>query len=240
MLGNRPRPVIEKLSALLVSGNRATGFLDVGTSPRGPSDLKIQSPRALKCYDLGGVGLGIVAALEKSSDGGHEILAKFAVCTSPRWNKSSPIPVSSGRNCHRCKGGFQDMEVDSLEDYTYVTCHGPNKSFTKVYYDGDECKRNDRKGFVAVKESPARLGKDISIYPTSDFLSSCNMCRKKLHGKDIYMYREKAFCSPECRSRQIMMDERKEQCRAEVARSADVSSSPYTREQIFSTGILAI
>lgn len=51
---------------------------------------------------------------------------------------------------------------------------------------------------------------------------------------------EKAFCSNECRSRQIVMDERKEQCRSEASRSADVSSSPYTRGQIFSTGILAI
>jgi len=52
---------------------------------------------------------------------------------------------------------------------------------------------------------------------------------------------EKAFCSPECRSRQIMMDERKEQqCRSEAPRSADVSSSSYTRGQIFLTGIVAI
>jgi hypothetical protein len=37
-----------------------------------------------------------------------------------------------------------------------------------------------------------------------------------------------------------MVDERKEQCRSEAPRSADVSSSPYTRGQIFLTGIEAI
>ncbi|KAJ0030858.1 hypothetical protein Pint_13539 [Pistacia integerrima] len=238
MLGNRPRPVIGKLSALLVSGNRAAGFLDMGSSPRGPLDLKIQSPRGLKCYDVGGVGLGIVAALEKcsssSSDGGREILAKFAVCSPTSFSKSSPIPVRSGRNCDRC-------EMESLEDYTYVTCHGPNKSFTKVYYDGDERKISSGDDRI-IKESPARVvAEETSVYPTSEFMSSCNLCRKKLHGKDIYMYRgEKAFCSTECRSRQIMMDERKEHCRSEVSRSADMSSSPYTRDHIFLTGILAI
>lgn len=233
MLGNRPRPVIGKLSALLVSGNRA-GLSDVGTSPRGPLDLKIQSPRCgLRCYDVGGVGLGIVAALEKSgTDCGHEILAKFAVCSNNK-SISPPVPVSSGKNCERC---FQDLEIESLEDYTYVTCHGPNnKSVTRVYYDGS---------VTTVKESSASFAEDdvsAAYYPTSDFLSSCHLCKKNLHGKDIYMYRgEKAFCSNECRSTQIMMDERKEQCRADAPRSADVASSPYTRDHIFSTGILAI
>lgn len=225
--------MIGKLSALLVSGNRA-GFSDVGTSPRGPLDLKIQSPRCgLRCYDVGGVGLGIVAALEKSStDCGHEILAKFAVCSNKK-SISPPVDVRSGKNCDGC---FQDLEIESLEDYTYVTCHGPdNKSVTRVYYDGS---------VTTVKESSARFVEDdvsAAYYPTSDFLSSCHLCKKKLHGKDIYMYRgEKAFCSNECRSTQIMMDERKEQCRADAPRTADVASSPYTRDHIFSTGILAI
>lgn len=229
--------MIGKLSALLVSGNRA-GFLDVGTSPRGPLDLKIQSPRGLKQYDTGGVGLGIVAALDH---GGCENLAKFTVCSSS-LNRSSPIPVTSGKTYdhQRCRGGREGglEEMDSLENYTYVTHAGPNKALTKVYYDGvDQTNTN----VFPTKKSPKKLVDDFSAYPTSAFLSSCHLCSKKLHGKDIYMYRgEKAFCSTECRSRQIMMDERKEQCRSDVSRSVDVSGSPYTRDQIFSTGILAI
>lgn len=159
MFANRPRPIIGKLSALLLSGNHAAGFSDMGSSPRGPLDLKIQSPRSLKCYDVGGVGLGIVAALEKCSSssssssscsvGGHEILAKFSVCSPSSFNKSSPIPVSSGGNCARSSG-------------------------------------DDR----IIKESPPRVVvEEISVYPTSYFMSSCNLCRKKLHGQDIYMYR---------------------------------------------------
>ncbi|KAJ8509711.1 hypothetical protein OPV22_000145 [Ensete ventricosum] len=43
----------------------------------------------------------------------------------------------------------------------------------------------------------------------STFLEHCCLCRGKLQqGKDIYMYRgDRAFCSEECRCRQIFMDE---------------------------------
>ncbi|KAL4613843.1 hypothetical protein ACB092_07G010400 [Castanea dentata] len=260
MLSKRPRPMIGKLSELLVAGNRA-GFSDMVTiSPRGPLELnKLQSPRGLKNYDLGGVGLGIVAALEKSREGcGREILAKYAVATT-NLNRSSPIPVDSSKRTSTCdryrnKGCDEELlQGDNCEEnYTYVTCHGKGKSITRVFYEEDDCgtsghqrnglQRCNKLGTVTVKESRPRYEDDFSAYPTSYFLSSCHLCRKKLHGKDIYMYRgEKAFCSTECRSRQIMMDERKEQqCRSEAPRSADVSSSSYTRGQIFSTGIVAI
>ncbi|XVF66196.1 hypothetical protein PTKIN_Ptkin10aG0016100 [Pterospermum kingtungense] len=46
-------------------------------------------------------------------------------------------------------------------------------------------------------------------YPVPSFLEQCFLCKQKLlPGKDIYMYRgDKAFCSVECRCRQIFMDE---------------------------------
>ncbi|XP_065848580.1 FCS-Like Zinc finger 14-like [Euphorbia lathyris] len=228
MISKRTHPMIGRLSELLVSGggvgaNHRTGFLDVTmTSPRSPLDYRIQSPRGLKTYDIGGVGLGIVAALEKSSN----FIPNFSISTTSSNymnNKSDPIPVL----------GAKETDSDSFEeDYTYVTNHGPENSFTKVYYDRGISQRTQQ---VSPALAPARPPA-ASLYPTSDFLSSCHLCLKKLHGKDIYMYRgEKAFCSNECRSRQIMNDERKEQCRSEVSRSGEVSTSP-----IFSTGILAI
>ncbi|GLT79369.1 hypothetical protein SLA2020_508600 [Shorea laevis] len=41
------------------------------------------------------------------------------------------------------------------------------------------------------------------------FLDHCFLCHQKLlPGKDIYMYKgDRAFCSEECRCRQILMDE---------------------------------
>uniref|UniRef100_A0A5B7BQA3 FLZ-type domain-containing protein n=1 Tax=Davidia involucrata TaxID=16924 RepID=A0A5B7BQA3_DAVIN len=246
MIGKKSRPVIGKLAGSLGTGNRA-GFMDVLKSPRSPLELKIQSPRGVTNYDLGGVGLGIVAALGKSGDG--EIQIRKAVC-SLNLNRSSPIPVNSVKNSTRFRGVVEDTDMDSMENYTFVTCHGPNKSYTRVYCDGVEYgsrSGHDRTGFDRSKNhvgvgvfdiSPARFGEDITGFPTSDFLSSCHLCRKKLDGKDIYMYRgEKAFCSTECRYRQIVMDERKEQRSSEASRS----NSPCTNNaQIFSTGILAI
>lgn len=234
MLGKRTRPMIGKITDLLVSGNRNPGYVDVATSPRSPLELKIQSPRGLRNYDLGGVGLAIVAALEKSSDSGCEILAKYGSGSGSVSNRSNPIPVSS---C-KIKNGAR---FEDLENYTYVTCRGPNnKNFTKVYCDGSDQysfdRRNKNRSVFSI--SPAE---DTPAFPTSDFLSSCHLCRKKLHGKDIYMYRgEKAFCSTECRQRQIVKDERKEKCKIEASRAVDVSKSSYTGDQIFTTGILAI
>ncbi|XP_062217444.1 FCS-Like Zinc finger 5-like isoform X2 [Phragmites australis] len=44
---------------------------------------------------------------------------------------------------------------------------------------------------------------------SSSFLQRCSLCHKELaEGRDIYMYRgDRAFCSVECRCRQIFIDE---------------------------------
>lgn len=191
--------MIGKLSELLVSGARAAALLDTAGSPRSPLDmnLKMQSPRGLKSYDVGGVGLGIVVALGKSGEAGREILPKFAVCGSG-VTRSEPIPVRSMKNPDGFQKGGNEMDVGSLEDYTYVTCHLPNKTFTKVYYDGVEGENwrnayNDKikSNNVGVLRGtrPESLVEAEPSFPTSDFLSSCHLCGKKLHGKDIYMYR---------------------------------------------------
>ncbi|XP_039006479.1 FCS-Like Zinc finger 13-like [Hibiscus syriacus] len=220
MLGKKSRPIIGKLSELLVSGNKPRFF-----NPVIPLDFKSSSPKSSKRYDIGGVGLGIVAALEKST---FTDCRNRAICSS-NLNRSNAVVVDSGRGFDRLKGRTDDSE----EDYTHVISRRPGKSSTQVYYNGDD----------DVKENPeARLAKDDVVYPTSDFLASCHLCRKKLHGKDIYMYRgETGFCSEECRSREIMTEERKEYRRSKASRSAKFSTSPYnSRGQIFSTGILAI
>ncbi|CAL0327867.1 unnamed protein product [Lupinus luteus] len=243
-----------KLSELLISGSRAAALFDTIGSPRTPLDMniKMQSPKGLKSYALGGVGLGIVVALDnKSSEIGHEVLPKHVVCTS-NLNRSRPIPVHTIKNQH---GFFQkivneiEIDVGSSEDYTYVTHHVPNKTITKVYYDGGEDgimrhninNNNNKVGVFRKTPTTPIIVEAEPSFPISGFLRSCHLCRKKLHGQDIYIYRgEKAFCSMECRSRQIMMEEHSEVCRSEASRSVDLSSSPYTRDQMFSTGIIAL
>ncbi|KAL3505708.1 hypothetical protein ACH5RR_031090 [Cinchona calisaya] len=50
---------------------------------------------------------------------------------------------------------------------------------------------------------------NLSYNSSSGFLDHCFLCKQKLlPGKDIYMYKgDRAFCSEDCRCRQIFMDE---------------------------------
>jgi len=163
------------------------------------------SPRGLKNYDQGGVGLGIVVALDKSANvsSGREILVKYALC-GPLLTRSSPIAVSPGsaKNTHGTNNNDNSAEMmEGIgEEFTYVTCHGPNNSVnTRVYYEPGEYGNivgHNRIGssggvgrnFGVFKTSPARIFDDQGG-SDSYFLSTCCLCRKTLHGKDIYMYR---------------------------------------------------
>ncbi|CAH8392880.1 unnamed protein product [Eruca vesicaria subsp. sativa] len=245
MLSKRTHPMIGKISELLVGVNRsattASPFFDVlMTSPKSPLDFKIlpqisQRNSSKRFYEdnLGGsVGLGIVAALENSTT---RLVTSVSRSEPNQSNRSEPVQFMSHEE--------EDEEMfimDEEDDYTLVTCHrGPSGSCsTRVYdKDGFEClaskineDRRERLFMVDVgMESPVNSPEFKGL----GFLSSCYLCRKKLHGHDIYIYRgEKAFCSTECRSSHIANVERKERCRSKF------STSPYTAGQIFSTGVL--
>ncbi|XP_020222979.1 FCS-Like Zinc finger 15 [Cajanus cajan] len=59
------------------------------------------------------------------------------------------------------------------------------------------------------KHSPSSSIHNISPFQEPTFLDHCFLCNKRLlPGKDIYMYKgDRAFCSVECRCKQIFMDE---------------------------------
>ncbi|KAG6414281.1 hypothetical protein SASPL_126999 [Salvia splendens] len=177
-------------------------------SDSGSPRSQIQSPRGLKSLDLGTVGLVIVAALEKSSGGGRDgIIGRNST-------RSSPIPVNYPKNCCRSR----------REEYTIVTCHSPSNR-----------NRNSNSNSV-FHISPARGMEAGGAIPTAEFLSRCDLCQKKLDGKDIYMYRgEKAFCSVDCRYTQMVMDK----CSAEASKPAEVAGSPCDYGHMFTAGILA-
>ncbi|XP_058108670.1 FCS-Like Zinc finger 14-like [Magnolia sinica] len=239
MLGKRSRPPIRPLPSPIIPSDQI-GFPDAILSPKSPLGFKIRSPNRWKDCNSGTVGLAIIVALEKSDGGCSEFQAKFVV-GSLNLNRSDPIPVRSAgwaKNAAKFRG-FSD------ETYTRVTFHGPNKSCsTRVYGGACECHRSEldqkQRNFGVFYTSPPQFTDENLAFPTSDFLSSCYLCRKKLHGKDIYMYRgEKPFCSIECRYRQIISDECTEKCRPEAAKSSDLSSSPYNGGWIFSPGVAA-
>ncbi|CAF2181508.1 unnamed protein product [Brassica rapa] len=217
-LSKRSHLMIRKLSEMLVPGRRsATKPEDSSASPRSPLDMKFPSPVNSKRYSSGGIGLGIVAALEDGNIGS---------------NRYDPVCYS---------GRFRCPEIDlSDEEYTYVTSPGEP---TKVYYsdDGFELFENgseydDRRKNKPLVEPP--VIKSQNCRDATEFLSSCYLCKKRLQGKDIYMYKgEMGFCSAECRSVQIMQDEQNEKCKSQVSGNVDVLSSPCAGEQSFSAGI---
>ncbi|QHN97836.1 hypothetical protein S83_064130 [Arachis hypogaea] len=87
------------------------------------------------------------------------------------------------------------------------------------------------KGVVSLLQTPIH-------YPSSEFLSFCHHCNKKLEeGKDIYMYRgERAFCSLTCRALEIMNDEELE----EESDNTPSKNPPNQEhgEKLFETGII--
>ncbi|KAI5348391.1 hypothetical protein L3X38_001278 [Prunus dulcis] len=208
------------------------------SSDKYPNSIK--SPRN---FQEGVVGLGIVAAMTDLSNPNE-------VASSEKSPRSSPIPiVSAAKPAANFRGGF-NMErpgvvVDELsESYTCVISHfGNNLTRKRVYFDDklSGVVNDPSSGVVAsgvFSASPVSVGEVGREFWASDFLSSCYLCNKQLHGLDIFMYRgEKAFCSTECRDKHIRSDDHKEKCRSEAIKSMDYSVSPCSSPLVFSAGV---
>lgn len=67
--------------------------------------------------------------------------------------------------------------------------------------------------------------------PPINFLDACYLCKRSLGpGLDIYMYRgDRAFCSVECRLKQITMDEQSEKCASVAVKRSVNTTSPRPR-----------
>lgn len=107
--------------------------------------------------------------------------------------------------------------LSASEDYTCIISHGPNPKTTHIFGDRilessvieshDSENKQGREGgeshwIIQSSENSPPL-------PSSDFLSFCYFCDKKLEeGRDIYMYRgDMAFCSWNCREQVILIEE---------------------------------
>lgn len=103
-------------------------------------------------------------------------------------------------------------EIELSEDYTRVVSHGLNPRTTHIYGDRIlECHSNDFSNDCKNAAEGSGVMIPTTQYPSDDFLSFCCSCNKKLDGKDIYIYRgEKAYCSADCRSQEILDDEEME------------------------------
>ncbi|XP_042457465.1 FCS-Like Zinc finger 8-like [Zingiber officinale] len=79
---------------------------------------------------------------------------------------------------------FVGSEIELSEEYTCVISHRPDLKTTHFF---DDCIVENR---------------------SDGFLSFCYGCKKKLGpGMDVYIYRDKSFCSNECRCQAMLSDE---------------------------------
>lgn len=160
---------------------------------------------------------------------------------SSSGKKLTPIPVSNVTH-DGFIGSLSASEIELSEDYTCVRTHGPNPKTTHIYGDCIlECHNNEftdssKNEDQEITLSPHVNGSAIPIsYPSTDFLSFCYSCKKKLEGEDIYMYRgEKAFCSMNCRSQEILLEEALEKTKNV---SSENSLESNNCEELFETGM---
>ncbi|XP_062097077.1 FCS-Like Zinc finger 10-like [Humulus lupulus] len=214
-------------------------FFEIGDSPLEPGSLgKIRSCSLDSCRTISNLsGLNnfnrpystsMNFCLERDVTKG--VGSSQIIDGSPKSNlfsgtKLSTIPGSIGSVNEF--GSLSASEIELSEDYTCVITHGPNPKTTRIYGDcildthsndlSNSCKNEYNKDI-----GRPELTKDSKIsvpFPSDNFLSFCYHCKKKLAAdKDIYIYRgEKAFCSLDCRSLEILIDE-------ELEKSNDKSS----------------
>ncbi|XP_074589684.1 FCS-Like Zinc finger 8-like [Curcuma longa] len=83
---------------------------------------------------------------------------------------------------------FLGSEIELSEEYTCVISHGPDPKTSRIF---DDCIVDNR---------------------SDGFLSFCYGCKKKLGpGMDVYIYRDKSFCSNECRCQAMLSDDDKDE-----------------------------
>ncbi|XP_021276372.1 uncharacterized protein LOC110410816 [Herrania umbratica] len=205
-------------------------FTTLSESFSSPNPTK--SPRN---FQDGVVGLGIVAAMTDSSNT-HE-----AICFA-RSPRSTPIPiVSSAKAAANFRGGRNSESLDELsENYTCVISHFGDNLIKKHVYFGDEEKNSSVFTASSSSANKSDVGQVKREIWSDDFLSSCHLCKRELHGLDIFMYRgERAYCSAECRDKQITSDDHKEICGREARKQLDCSVSPCSGPEVFFAGVAA-
>ncbi|XP_002534088.3 FCS-Like Zinc finger 5 [Ricinus communis] len=130
--------------------------------------------------------------------------------------------------------------IDALEASDYQN-HHPNNNNNHSNSSNNHNSQQygsyeyDQRFLAATMLSPRNVPtrrNSADYLETANFLRTCGLCQRRLApGKDIYMYRgDTAFCSLECREKQMKHDERKEKCINAImgSKKEDRHASPST------------
>ncbi|XP_071693835.1 FCS-Like Zinc finger 10-like isoform X2 [Rutidosis leptorrhynchoides] len=182
------------------------------------------------------------------SPSAHEPFAKFSshsldsanLGSNPTGLTTQPTNLSTRLSGKDLMATLSATEIELSEDYTCVRKHGPNPQTTHIYGD---CilERHDNEFIAKSFKSEGHETKSsevVNSYLADDFLSFCYSCKKKLEGEDIYMG-EKAFCSWNCRSEEIQIEEEMEKNNSDASSSSqtEITPKPDKCEEIFETSM---
>ncbi|PKI37587.1 hypothetical protein CRG98_042011 [Punica granatum] len=175
------------MEMLLGKKRKPSLSLSLFTSFQRPLQAPKKSPKPSKSsrpvfFDPDVVGLAIIATMP------HQELGP----TNPAKKNIFLPPMLSETSKRRTR------EADPLsESYTCVITHLGNDTVRKrVYYDDQVFEVNDNaatdhgQSIFAIKKIVEELKHEIGIGPQSSayFLGCCRLCKKQLHGMDIFMY----------------------------------------------------
>lgn len=131
----------------------------------------------------GVVGLGIVPLLKSSGTSRAVILA-----ISPRSSTPHSIPLNIFKNNDKNNTRTPSSEeMEMCEEYTCVISHMGSNQIKKIEYFNGEFLGNTCTT-TAGANTASGMGEAVA-FQADDFLSSCFLCKKRLHGLDIFMYR---------------------------------------------------
>ncbi|MCE3217232.1 hypothetical protein HAX54_011198 [Datura stramonium] len=210
----------KKISSIDLSGFVPNDNFNSPKSTKSPN--KFEDPNGV-------VGLGIVAAMFNNQNSNKGAI----LAISPR-STSNPIPILSNKSNTKKNKQPTIEEMEMFEEYTLVISHvGSNLVEKREYFDDQFLGNGYHKLTAAVAASAPP-----EAFRTGDFLNTCSFCHKQLQGLDIFIYRgDKAFCSSECRFKQISIDEHKEKCGSRAMKSPKCSAPPCSGPMQFFAGV---
>ncbi|PWA77726.1 zf-FLZ domain-containing protein [Artemisia annua] len=166
-----------------------------------PTD-RIRKPNAISRKVLLGSNLKVQIPSDPFSSGPDENSRDFGIKTRKTESPGQLTRTGSTAGSGSRRGSLDGMslsEMELSEEYTRVITYGSNPKTTHIY---DNCVVENCCDVVHSGPEPSPKS------PWQSFLSFCHTCKKSLEdGCDIFMYRgEKAFCSEECRCKEMILD----------------------------------
>lgn len=161
----------------------------------------------------------------------------FKCCAARFPATSQPIPIapthlqSSSRGKTQLGKAVQEDEHEASAQRR----EGLRNQTRGVFVGWDDEDVGKQESIFSTASPASSCNENVGDFSLSDFLNACFFCKRSLvPGEDIFMYRgDRAFCTAECRYKQIVIDERKERCASATHKAgAAVSSDTKFRSNV--------